>query len=267
MAKNLDSLSYRLAGAATVGPVDILSDALDVAADGSPDGDPHRSARPVGPEVPAHRGRRIPRGHGGRCRLLRPDGQPLTLGPGDIVFLRRGSGHTMCDPDTPHHGRSTSSRTGWTTPRRSAVHRPGTGPRPCCCAARTDRRRPPASPVRRPAGVIHLPAAPGAIRCCAQPSTSSAPNSSSPQPGSDAIVTALVDLLLSHPPVLVRRVAEGPDPRMGGSTRRPAIAPALKAIHDAPGDPWTVESLAARTGLSRAAFARRFAGPSSANRR
>lgn len=38
-----------------------------------------------------------------------------------------------------------------------------------------------------------------------------------------------------------------------------AVAPALTAMHDDPAASWTVESLAARAGLSRAAFARRFA--------
>jgi AraC family transcriptional activator of mtrCDE len=36
------------------------------------------------------------------------------------------------------------------------------------------------------------------------------------------------------------------------------VARALACIHDAPGRPWTLESLAKEAGLSRAAFARRF---------
>ncbi|MGO4748136.1 helix-turn-helix transcriptional regulator, partial [Streptomyces sp. 2MCAF27] len=40
--------------------------------------------------------------------------------------------------------------------------------------------------------------------------------------------------------------------------RDTAVAPALAAIHQMPATQWTVESLAARSGLSRAAFARRF---------
>ncbi|MFI9150536.1 AraC family transcriptional regulator [Streptomyces sp. NPDC053367] len=38
----------------------------------------------------------------------------------------------------------------------------------------------------------------------------------------------------------------------------PVLAPALHAFHDRPADPWTVASLAARAGVSRALFARRF---------
>jgi AraC-like DNA-binding protein len=39
---------------------------------------------------------------------------------------------------------------------------------------------------------------------------------------------------------------------------RIAIRRALSALHEAPGRPWTVKSLAAAAGLSRAVFARRF---------
>lgn len=39
----------------------------------------------------------------------------------------------------------------------------------------------------------------------------------------------------------------------------PQVAGALRLLHEAPADPWTVATLAAAVGLSRAAFARRFA--------
>jgi AraC-like DNA-binding protein len=38
----------------------------------------------------------------------------------------------------------------------------------------------------------------------------------------------------------------------------PVLAPALHAFHDRPAEPWTVASLAARAGVSRALFAKRF---------
>jgi AraC-like DNA-binding protein len=38
----------------------------------------------------------------------------------------------------------------------------------------------------------------------------------------------------------------------------PAIGPALRAIHASPDTQWTVDTLARESGLSRAAFARRF---------
>ncbi|WP_437035237.1 AraC family transcriptional regulator [Streptomyces sp. enrichment culture] len=38
----------------------------------------------------------------------------------------------------------------------------------------------------------------------------------------------------------------------------PVLAPALQSFHDRPAEPWTVASLAARAGVSRALFAKRF---------
>ena len=38
----------------------------------------------------------------------------------------------------------------------------------------------------------------------------------------------------------------------------PQIGPALTALHAAPGDPWTVGSLASRAAMSRSAFSARF---------
>ncbi|MFE6859319.1 AraC family transcriptional regulator [Nocardia sp. NPDC057668] len=40
----------------------------------------------------------------------------------------------------------------------------------------------------------------------------------------------------------------------------PVVAPALEAVHTRPGDAWTVASLAAESGVSRALFAKRFSG-------
>lgn len=39
----------------------------------------------------------------------------------------------------------------------------------------------------------------------------------------------------------------------------PPVSAALRAVHDEPRRAWTVEELGARAGLSRSAFARRFA--------
>jgi transcriptional regulator GlxA family with amidase domain len=53
---------------------------------------------------------------------------------------------------------------------------------------------------------------------------------------------------------------ESPDAERGwlGALRDPSLGRALLAMHEAPEDPWTVESLAATAHLSRAAFAERF---------
>ena len=43
-----------------------------------------------------------------------------------------------------------------------------------------------------------------------------------------------------------------------GTVTDPDVSAALSAVHEDPARPWTVEGLARHTGVSRAAFARRF---------
>ena len=79
-----------------------------------------------------------------------------------------------------------------------------------------------------------------------------------PRLGSDAAVPALLEMLLLY--LLRRWYAEQPAAPTGwaAALRDPVIMAALHAMHDDPGRPWTVASLAAEAGLSRAPFARRF---------
>jgi AraC-like DNA-binding protein len=82
-----------------------------------------------------------------------------------------------------------------------------------------------------------------------------------PLPGIGAVVPGLLDTLLLY---ILRAWLER-ESRDGNATgwiaalNDPPIAAALTVIHHDPAHPWTVEELGARSGLSRAAFARRFA--------
>jgi AraC-like DNA-binding protein len=79
------------------------------------------------------------------------------------------------------------------------------------------------------------------------------------RPGADAMVTALLDVLLlqilrawlderaEQPSGWAAALADGP------------VGSALRAVHGDPAHPWSVQELAGRAGLSRSAFARRFA--------
>ncbi|MEJ7598707.1 MAG: AraC family transcriptional regulator [Kofleriaceae bacterium] len=78
--------------------------------------------------------------------------------------------------------------------------------------------------------------------------------------GSDLVVPRLVDTLLVF---IIRNwlslqpIGEG-TASWFSALRDPGIRDALALIHDHPGKPWTVASLATGAGKSRAAFARRF---------
>lgn len=81
-----------------------------------------------------------------------------------------------------------------------------------------------------------------------------------PRPGAEAIVPALLDVLLLY---ILRawfdeQADHGPATGWAMALRDPAITAALHAIHHDPAEPWTVERLGKHAGVSRAAFARRF---------
>ena len=77
-------------------------------------------------------------------------------------------------------------------------------------------------------------------------------------PGQGAVLDRLVDLLVVS---TVRTWFARPDAHAPGwyaAHADPTLAPVLAAVEHQPQHPWTVASLAAVAGLSRAAFARRF---------
>jgi AraC-like DNA-binding protein len=75
-------------------------------------------------------------------------------------------------------------------------------------------------------------------------------------PGQEAVLDRLLDLLLVS---CLRAVFAGEDaPAWYAAHDDPVVGRAIALIHRYPAQPWTVASLAAACGVSRAAFARRF---------
>ncbi|GLX05541.1 AraC family transcriptional regulator [Microbispora sp. NBRC 16548] len=81
-----------------------------------------------------------------------------------------------------------------------------------------------------------------------------------PRQGTDAVVPALLDMLLLY---ILRawfdaQLARGAATGWAAALADPAVSTALHAVHQDPARPWTVESLGREAGMSRAAFAARF---------
>ncbi|GAA2611829.1 AraC family transcriptional regulator [Actinomadura fulvescens] len=80
------------------------------------------------------------------------------------------------------------------------------------------------------------------------------------EPGQDAVLSRLLDLVL----VLALRAwcarPEATLPAWYRALADPAISDALRRLHDDPAHRWTIAELAAKVGMSRAAFAARFTG-------
>ncbi|WP_326560599.1 AraC family transcriptional regulator [Micromonospora sp. NBC_01796] len=78
------------------------------------------------------------------------------------------------------------------------------------------------------------------------------------EPGQEVVLDRLLDLLLI---AVLRAWFSRPEAAAPAGYRAhgdPVVGPALRLLHDQPAQPWTVATLAARTGVSRAALARRF---------
>lgn len=198
----------------------------------------------------------------GSCWVYRSedDDRPIRLDTGDVVFLRDGAGHILADePGTvaeiPRPEQYTAA------PPVGALQLGGDeGPLTTvlCGNYHLDGQRPHPLLRQLPA-TIHLPAdADRHPELAAAVSLLSA-ELDAPRIGSNGIVPALIDALLLY--ILRAWVDEQPSSVATGwaaALRDPSVAPALEAIHTDPASGWTVQSLADRSGLSRAAFARRF---------
>jgi AraC-like DNA-binding protein len=175
----------------------------------------------------------------GSCRLLTPDGLPLTLNTGDVVLTPHGTQHTLEDL-----GRTDADFD---------------GPISLLCGAyRLDRTQSHPLLSALP-DVLHLRSQFGrhpALRSAVFLLGNELEN---PQQGSSAALSTLLDLLLVY--ILrawLKDEADRGAPGWSAALADPAVSAALSAMHESPARAWTVEELGKQANLSRAAFARRF---------
>ncbi len=195
----------------------------------------------------------------GACWLLLDNGTPpLALGPGDLILLLRGAAHVMADdPRTPPVAVAIVDGSG----RIDTEGLGGEGTRSLHLSGgyRLDYHRPHPLLAALP-DIMHVPAAPGRHQTLRAAVAMLGDELESGRPGASAVVPALVDALF---PLIVRSWIEShTDFAIGDwavALSDPATAGALERIHAEPERAWTVSALAYEVGLSRAAFARRFA--------
>lgn len=246
--------------------MDVLSDVIAVMRTGRP-----RSARVAWHAPWAQRFASVPGSAGfqvilqGPCWLVRPDTSPVPLTAGDVVFRPHGRGHTLadnpttppttpCDPDDPRSlARHTTDTVG--TPASADVPTTVT----LCGAYQLDPAR--THPLLHDLPeLVHLPAHLGRHPELRATVDLLATELETPRLGRDAIVPALLDTLLVH----ILRTWLDEQPARGATTgwaaalHDPATHTALQAMHRDHAHPWTVATLAAEAGLSRASFSRRF---------
>jgi AraC-like DNA-binding protein len=245
--------------------VDVLSDVITVMRTGQP-----RSARVAWHAPWAQQFASVPGAAGfqiilqGPCWLLLPEADPVPLAAGDVVFRPHGRGHALADnPSTTPTAPTCAPNAPQVLQRYAAdtVGTPTGAPATVtlCGAYEIDPAR--AHPLLHDLPeLIHLPAHLGRHPELRATVDLLATELERPRLGTDAIVPALLDTLLLH--ILRAWLDQQHTPATttgwAAALNDPATTAALQAIHREPARPWTVATLAAQAGLSRAPFARRF---------
>ncbi|MGW6378520.1 AraC family transcriptional regulator [Rhodococcus sp. NPDC055112] len=243
--------------------MDILTEALGSMRTGHPSSVRTDGRAPWGLRLPPVAGAGFHVVLHGTCWLVpledSPHLSPIALSPGDVIFLRDGRGHILADHPTTPPVQETAQRFDPGSPI-GTVSLGGDGPLTSllCGNYHLDQRRPHPL-VRQLPEVVHLQTGHGR-----HPELSAAvqllgAELENPRIGSDGIVPTLIDSLLLY--ILRAWFEAQPSASAEGwaaALADRAVAPALAAIHDDPAAAWSVESLADRAGLSRAAFSRRF---------
>ncbi|HEY9010549.1 MAG TPA: AraC family transcriptional regulator [Devosia sp.] len=196
----------------------------------------------------------------GRCWGRLDDGsEPIELLAGDMVIFPHGAGHVLSDTESGtgvvFHDRVLHLRPG----ERTALPTGGDGVRTSLLCGSYSFAADGMNPLLRGLPqMLHVrPEPQGQVAASIGLLTTEARD---PGAGSALLVDRLVDLLF----VYGLRAWIGSQQQPSGSSwfgalQDPVVGPAVWAVHDNPAHPWTVDGLARRSGLSRAAFARRFA--------
>ena len=214
----------------------------------------------------------------GEAWIVPDGGEPTLLRTGDVAVLKGAAPYTVADhPDTPPslivrpgNRLTTLDGTDVTDDLRLSSHTSALGP-PAdsdagAAAARSDEAAILASGTYQVTGYVSgrlLSALPAVVRVPSDDVRSPimdmlAIEVSRDEPGQQAVLDRLLDLALIATLRAWFRRPEADAPGWYRAHGDPLIGPALRAIHGDPARPWTVVTLAALAGASRAAFARRF---------
>jgi len=189
----------------------------------------------------------------GACFLRQGEAAPLRLGPGDLVLLPLGSAHEIA-----HHPAGVAEPLDQLLARAPAPQ-PGDATATIVCGTYAASRWIAQPMLRTLPAVAHFPAARvQADRALSATLSLLACEVERPGPGSEILIQRLFDALFLY---VVRAWIDQDSERPGwlSALRDPALGKALASMHAEPGGDWSVASLAGIAGLSRAAFARRFA--------
>ncbi len=193
----------------------------------------------------------------GECELVISDGTVHRIGTGDLVVLPRGDPHVLRSV----HADRGPLVSGFELSMRSDGNRlraggPGAETVVVCGAFVVHEPEHPA--LRGLPQYLHVPGDCGHAPPWLAPIVDAlSAEAFEPGPGSDVVMSRLSDALVTR--ALRHHVESVEQPGWLHGLQDPFVAPALAAMHDNLERHWTVRTLARAAGLSRAAFAARFA--------
>ncbi|MFE9253202.1 AraC family transcriptional regulator [Streptomyces sp. NPDC007088] len=249
--------------------MDVLSDAVAAMRVGTPHASRNRREGPWGIQFPASPGAGVHAVLAGTVWLLPPGEKTpaLRLRPGDLVFLAQGAAYALASdlsaPLVPFaEDRPSDAEDPGTPAEHPGSPKEAAGTLVLCGAYHLDRGAAHPLLAELP-DVVHLSTDEGRYPQVRAVLDLLDGELAAPRAGSAGAVHALLDTLLLYVLRawwLTERTRQGPPPPTGWAAALgdAALTTALRAMHEHPGRPWTVASLAAEAGLSRAAFARRF---------
>jgi AraC-like DNA-binding protein len=199
----------------------------------------------------------------GRCWLEVDGEDPRELQPGDFVLVPHGEGHVLRSESRAPAPRVDELEYDFASDRY-AILRYGGGGAPTDVVCGTVRFGHPAA--RNLAGVlprtIVIESTPGSPSPEAEWMYSTlrliAAEGRTLRPGGEAVITRLSDILVIQ--AIRTWIAREPAGQTGWlrALQDPRIGQAMALVHRDPAQPWSVASLARKTGMSRSAFAARF---------
>lgn len=198
----------------------------------------------------------------GSCWLRRPGAEPVPLSAGDLVLLPAGAGHTMAGAPAGPAVQFDDIANRTADGPAAQIDLPGPGPRVrvVCGGYRFDAHA--THPLLNLPPLLLIRADEPESRDLRDTLRMLTTELADPVPGAQTITDRLVDVLFVH--ILRQWTARhGPGRDQHGTTwlaalYDPQIAAAVTLMHQDPARPWTVESLAAEVGVSRATLSRRF---------
>jgi AraC-like DNA-binding protein len=191
----------------------------------------------------------------GHPYLALDDGSARMLGPGDLVVLPRADAHTMSSAADVRRPSYSSLRLADTSPKKETVFGTGDPETRIVCGVffLADEDHPAVAGFPR---CIHVPADAQGAAWLSGLTQALLAEVVERGPGSDVVMARLSDVLVTR--ALRYHLETTDEPGWLHGLRDPAVSRALSALHRDLGRSWTVASLAAEAGLSRAAFAARF---------